>query len=203
MSVVGKHRRLRPVVWAMMLGTTLPLVVGTVTLIRHPGGSELGRTFDQFLSVLRDGGVLAVLLILSNYIGSVGLLIVMSVLAARWWSTWRVLAFVIVSVTCLLAFSHNRAFQPPYIFALQFQGASPSGSLPPHWTSFLTGYHPVLLLMSIALGYLVSIPLRHGKRYWLSRGCCPRCHYDLQANVKDGCPECGWKRAKTLNVKEA
>ncbi len=43
-----------------------------------------------------------------------------------------------------------------------------------------------------AILWFGQLPVRRALR--LRRGHCPRCSYDLRANLPSGCPECGWNR---------
>ena len=63
-------------------------------------------------------------------------------------------------------------------------------------------YHPIwpgLIFNTVFYALLAFIThrlfrtIREHRRF--TKGNCPKCKYDLNANFAPGCPECGWRRA--------
>ena len=64
----------------------------------------------------------------------------------------------------------------------------------PVWGGLLIDAALLAIVLAIAR-WLLTRPIRfvtEGAR--ARRGCCIRCGYDLQFDLKQGCPDCGWRR---------
>ncbi len=109
---------------------------------------------------------------------------------------WPLPALVERHESVLLSTIAPRTSIPPWYSSLEipgmFHALGPGRSVP---------IEPIAIgivvdVMTLAFGWFVLLwgtgMVRQAVRR--SRGCCPRCGYDLRGNSAGGCPECGWMR---------
>lgn len=173
-----------------------PPIAGLLWLLSRPASDcrSFGEAVHRFFITLQNSGMPALFMYVWNYLASFGIIIVLSLVATRWWNAKRVLCFWGLSLVVVLLFSYSRWFVGSTFMLTRYQAALLGTVRVDHWTRFLIGYPAPALPLGLALGWLVSLSLRPAPRYWLSRGMCPKCQYDLRGKTDLGCPECGWNR---------
>ncbi|MCI0364223.1 MAG: hypothetical protein L0219_10100 [Phycisphaerales bacterium] len=146
---------------------------------------------SHFVKMIWNGGVLAIFLYAINYLTSFGIISVASIIALRRLRPARVGAFWSMSVASIIGFSAYEWVEHSLLSGSMQHGPNDM------WSLYLFYYPPWALPIAIAIGLLFSVfPVwRPAKHYWLARGKCPKCHYELKGQISNGCPECGWGRA--------
>jgi hypothetical protein len=62
------------------------------------------------------------------------------------------------------------------------------------WRPRCIGFVVNMLFYAVILWLLLGGPFILRRHIRLKRGRCPKCGYDLRAELEGGCPECGWNR---------
>jgi len=155
--------------------------------------SGIGHCVGELANTLQDGGLSIIALFVVANTLSVGVLIATCLVLSLYWNARR--------VYCVLAFGIASAVvvwigTSPYMTSIR-TGQVPFDHEGLSWSSQIFQYH-LSALFGIPVGAIISVlPIfEPGRRYWIARGHCPCCHYDLGGSIIDGCPECGWGRAQ-------
>lgn len=151
------------------------------------------RAFDMLSNSGWGGGALLAV----KYLFSCGLLIALSIFATRRWNTARVICFSLCGTLVLLGFSYPKdLLESGVIIGVRYGGIQYGQVGIDGWDWYLISYPWYALPLALTAGGLMALlPIfRPSKRYWLRRGMCPKCHYDLKHEIDKGCPECGWNR---------
>jgi len=203
----------RRIFFSIMLLLALPLSGLLMTIVAWAHAMWYDPTLDftiiealeQSLTRLQDalntGGLLAWVLVALNYLGGFGIVIVVGVLLTWRWNVKRVFAFVCGSYACIVVFAYPRFVLTPGFAAARYDFTRAGVQFVEDWEWYLLRYPWYALALGLAAGWLAAqIPMfKPGKQYWLLRGLCPKCHYDLKGAVERGCPECGWDRQPKLH----
>jgi hypothetical protein len=190
------------------------LVAHVITVKRVDDSSvsvALQVTFADLADAILQGGIPVAGLLVFNNISFFGIVAVVSALALGRWHWKRVATFYLVAMAILLLWSGMSGngvtggtwYKVHRPLELQKYGTL---TLPPMlffweistWSDYGIWYPFYALPVAAIAGALVAmLPIfAPGRRYWLKRGMCPKCHYDLRGDLAGGCPECGWNRQR-------
>jgi len=150
-------------------------------------------TADLFQKLYECGALGTTFFVLGNLM-SFGALIVTCWVMSYFWNEKRVYCVLFVGIGIAVSFW---LYKSPYLIHWK---SVISSDRPPRlsdyaWLTELFRYD-IRALLGIPLGMLLAmLPIfKPSPRYWLRRGRCPKCHYDLAGEVDRGCSECGWNR---------
>jgi hypothetical protein len=166
----------------------------TCSFVRQAGTTRwesLREALPRVIEIMETSGIPALLLFGINYFGNFGVIIVLSLLINRRRGRMRAFLFSAVCTLTLIMLSCPKSHSGLYF--LVWQQLPRAGAAIPHWSDFLMTCHPIGLVVALILGSSISL-LPSQQKHWLSRGMCPKCHYDLKGEIAKGCPECGWNR---------
>lgn len=152
----------------------------------------------DLLNALHQGGPLGTVFFLLGNMTSFGVLIVTCLIASYFWPPARVYCILVCGLVGAIGVWISSS---PYL--TKWEGIVSGrfrildGSLT--WSSEIFKYD-LTALIGIVVGFIIALifiprtPFKLWGHYWLARGHCPHCHYDLQDKPDCGCSECGWNR---------
>lgn len=159
----------------------------------------------DFLDALHVSGPIGLWILAFLYLASFGAVSAVSLATTRRWNPARVLCCWFISIAVILAFALTsetaRLQSEKVVFWLDSNKpvhlGMPRAPKPINdYREFQFCYPIYAIPIALAAGWIGSLlPIcRPSPRYWLARGLCPKCQYNLQGRSADGCPECGWNR---------
>lgn len=203
--------QMRPLMRAMYRGSlvALPLfvaicmpVLARTWYFATVGGMSRFTAAQQcttdLLNALHQGGPLGTVLFLIGNIMSFGVLIVTCLIASYFWPPTRVYCILVCGLIAAIGVWISSS---PYLTRWQRIVSGTTRSLDDSltWYSEIFKYD-LMALIGIVVGIIIALifiprtPFKLWDHYWLARGHCPHCHFDLQERADCGCSECGWNR---------
>lgn len=189
------------VIVPFVVALATPIVLRTFAKYNNSIGlfdAAIDSIFD-LINAVRFGGVRVAAVLFANYLFTYGAATLVCLIFAKKWNRSRVYCVLACAIVASLVFA-----VPDYIHMwgrsinnipaeLKHRESVDPGGL---WLYHTCTAKPQMFI-GIAIGWLLGmLPfIKKDKRYWLSRGLCPKCHYILKNGADAGCPECGWNRA--------